>query len=175
MKTQPQAERTVHRTHSATMPETGVGHPASGTPPVFQQRGRGLPEPQGPPPCGSEFRGGRWLVAAWSCEGRVPKGPRARGSRGPLSGRMWVRLLPARPALPVQAGAWVPSSGWLRLGSPGDGRPVLCPGLWARLCENTGVHSEALGRALGLAHSLGQDAGSPLTLRAGSQGSLTGI
>lgn len=77
------------------------------------------------------------------------------------------------PHIPVQAGAWVPSPGWLQLESPGGGGPVLCPDLWARLREDTGVHLEALGGDLGLARSLGQDARGPQTLRAGSPGSLT--
>ena len=127
---------------------SGAGHPASGAPPVVSAEGAGTSlSHKALLHVVSEFLGGRWLVAAWSCEGRVPEGPRARGSPGPLSGQMWLRLLPACPALPVQAGAWVPSPGWLWLGSPGDGGPVLCPGLWARLHEDTGVHSEALGGA----------------------------
>lgn len=68
-----------------------------------------------------------------------------------------------------------PAPAWLRPERPEGGGPVLCAGLWARLREDTGVHLEALGRALGLADGLEQDAGSPLTLRAGSQGYLTGI
>lgn len=62
------------------------------------------------------------------------------------------------PHIPAQAAARAPSPGWLRLESPGGGGPVLCPGLWARLREDTGVHLEALGGALGLARSLGQEA-----------------
>lgn len=136
----------------------------------LSRRGGDLSEPQSPPPRG--FRISRWGAGWWQCgpvKARCPRCGEHKAHHGPfLSGCGCACSPHALPFLCRQEPGF-PAPAWLPLESPGVGGPLLCPGLWAHLREDTGVQLEALGGALGLARGLGQDACSSLTLMVGSR------